>query len=311
MVLERQISLYKVSHLRCSETLITNPHSPLFLGLIKSNLNPTLKFSPPQTVVLSVNVTELEITRYLGSLTWYFEGDPILMEGRVTLSPDRTTLTIANTVESDAGIYEVKHMGLLISQRQEKCESRVLDALRNYPILSGIKFTVINTLSGNVLMWLATQHIVINVFNVSAGVQQAVSDAHVMPLSIGGPMSIQFSWTHLPGPGYMWYFIQNSYTTSVLYYNGQEGVPSGARVSSVRYYGANYVYQNMTIDLVCAQDSGYLDASLVISAYYYLYWSTGSTQLYCPYEYLSFVTQTLGITSIQLDSTTLTFSKSC
>ena len=142
-----------------SERLTFSSHP----GLIKSNLNPTLKFSPPQTIVLSVNVTELEVTRYLGSLTWYFEGDPILMGGRVTLSPDRTSLTITNTVESDAGIYEVKHMGLFTSQRQEKCESRVLDALRNYPILSGIRFTVNNTLSGNVLMWLATQHTIINI----------------------------------------------------------------------------------------------------------------------------------------------------
>ena len=233
------------------------------------------------------------------------------MGGRFLLSPDSTTLTITNTVESDAGIYEVKHMGLLISQRQEKCESRVLDVLRNYPILSGIRFTVINILSGNVLMWLANQHIVINVFNVSAGVQQAVSDAHVVPLSIGGPMSIQLSWTHLPGPGYMWYFIQNSYATSVLYYNGQVGAPSCARVSSVQLYGANDAYQNMTIDLVCAQDSGYLDASLMISTYSYLYYGYGSNQFYCPSQYYSFVTQTLGITSIQLDSTTLTFSKSC
>ena len=145
-----------------SERLTFSSHP----GLIKSNLNPTLKFSPPQTIVLSVNVTELEVTQYLGFLTWYFEGDPILMGGRVTLSPDRTSLTITNTVESDAGIYEVKHMGLLISQRQEKCESRVLDALRNYPILSGIRFTVNNTLSGNVLMWLATQHTIINVNNI-------------------------------------------------------------------------------------------------------------------------------------------------
>ena len=65
------------------------------------------------------------------------------------LSPDHTTLTIMNTVESDAGVYEVKHMGLVISQRQEKCESRVLDALRNYPILSGARFIVINSLFGN------------------------------------------------------------------------------------------------------------------------------------------------------------------
>ena len=234
------------------------------------------------------------------------------MGGRFLLSPDSTTLTITNTVKSDAGIYEVKHMGLLLSQRQEKCESRVLDALRNYPILSGIKFTVINTLPGNALMWLANQHIVINVFNVSAGVQQAVSDAHVVPLSIGGPMSIQLSWTHLPGPGYMWYFIQNSYATSVLYYNGQVGVPIGARVSSVRLYGANDAYQNMTIDLVCAQDSGYLDASLMLSTFNYLYWSSGSNQFYCPYQYNSFVVQTLGITSIQLDSIYIKLSyKSC
>ena len=123
-------------------------------------------------------------------------------------------------------------------------------------------------------------------------------------------MSIQLSWTHLPGPGYMWYFIQNSYATSVLYYNGQVGVPSGARVSSVRLYGANDAYQNMTIDLVCAQDSGYLDASLMLSTYSYLYYGYGSNQFHCPSQYYSFVTQTLGITSIQLDSTTLTFSKS-
>ena len=140
------------------------------------------------------------------------------------------------------------------------------------------------------------------VYVFSAGVQQAVSDAHVVPLSIGGPMSIQLSWTHLPGPGYMWYFIQNSYATSVLYYNGQVGVPSGARVSSVQLYGANDAYQNVTIDLVCAQDSGYLDASLVLSTYNYLYPGYGSNQFNCPSQYYSFVAQTLGITSIQLDS---------
>ena len=71
------------------------------------------------------------------------------MGGRVTLSPDHTTLTIMNTVESDAGVYEVKHMGLVISQRQEKCESRVLDALRKYPIMSGARFIVVNSLFGN------------------------------------------------------------------------------------------------------------------------------------------------------------------
>ena len=104
--------------------------------------------------------------------------------------------------------------------------------------------------------------------------------ALVLALGIGGPMSIQLSWTHLPGPEYMWYFIQNSYATSVLYYNGQVGVPSGTRVSSVQLYGANDAYQNMTIDLACAQDSGYLDASLILSTYNYLYYGFGSSRSY-------------------------------
>ena len=65
------------------------------------------------------------------------------------ISPDSTTLTIMNTVESDVGIYEVKHMGVVTSYRQEKCEGRILGSLRKYPILAGLKFTV-TTIDGNV-----------------------------------------------------------------------------------------------------------------------------------------------------------------
>ena len=54
-----------------------------------------------------------------------------------------------NTVESDAGTYEVKHMGGATSNRQEKCKSRMLGSLRKYPILAGLKFTV-TTSDGNV-----------------------------------------------------------------------------------------------------------------------------------------------------------------
>ena len=74
--------------------------------------------------------------------------------------------------------------------------------------------------------------LMVHVFNT--GVQQAVSDALEVPLSIGGRMSIKLSWKHLPGPEYVWYFLQNSYATSVLYYNGQVGIPNGTRVSSVQ-----------------------------------------------------------------------------
>ena len=119
-------------------------------GLITSSLNPTILFVPPQSIVLSVKVTEIYVTQFLRSLTWYFEGNPISAGGRVMLSPDSTMLTIMNTVESDAGVYEVKHMGVVTSSRQEKCEARVLSSLRQYPVLAGHKF-VVTTSSGNVI----------------------------------------------------------------------------------------------------------------------------------------------------------------
>ena len=75
--------------------------------------------------------------------------------------------------------------------------------------------------------------LMVHVFNI--GVQQAVSDTHAVPLSIGGPMSIQLSWKHLPGPEYMWYFI--CYLCAVLQWT---------QVSSVQMYGTNDAYQNMT-----------------------------------------------------------------
>ena len=65
------------------------------------------------------------------------------------ISSDSTTLIIMNTVESDAGTYEVKHMGVVTSNREEKCEARVLSSLREYPILAGLKFTVTTPAYGN------------------------------------------------------------------------------------------------------------------------------------------------------------------
>ena len=137
-----------------------------------------------------------------------------------------------------------------------------------------------------------------------AGVLQGGPEgaAQVVPLTVGGPLSLQLTWTPLPGSEYMWYYISSSYVTSLLYYNGQLGIPSRTFVSSIQQYGANGAYQNLTIGLVCAQDSGYLDASLMLSTYNYLYYYYGGTNFYCPSDYYSFVNVTLGITSIQLDS---------
>ena len=121
---------------------------------------------------------------------------------------------------------------------------------------------------------------------------------------------MQVNWTTLPGPEYIWNYITYSYVTSILYYSGLR-VSSGIQTSSgVLLTGANSAYQNVTIPLVSSLDSGYLDASLMIDPYYYLYYyyGYGSSLFYCPYDYYSFVSGTLGISYIQLDSSSIRFA---
>ena len=277
-------------------------------GLITSNLNPAIPFVPPQSIVLSVNVTEIDVTQYLRSLTWYHEGNPITAGGRVMISPDSTTLTIMNTVESDAGTYEVKHMGVVTSNRQEKCEARMLGSLRKYPIFAGLKFTVTASDGNGSFLLCETCHLFKGVKLGLYGSDHPIS-SQVIPLTSGGPLSIQLNWATLPGPEYIWNYITYSYVTSMLYYNGLEA-PSGIQTSSgVLLTGANSAYQNATIPPVSSLDSGYLDASLVIDPYYYLYpYGSGSSLFYCPYDYYRFVRGTFGISYIQLDSSRIRFA---
>ena len=134
------------------------------------------------------------------------------------------------------------------------------------------------------------------------------TSTQVIPLSAGGPLSIKLKWTPLPGPEYMWYYITKSYVSSVLYYNGQVGALSGTRLSNVQLDGTNSAYQNFTIPLFSKQDSGYLDANLMISTMSYLYYGSVSSYFYCPSVYYSFVSGTLGISNIQLDSSSIRFA---
>ena len=100
----------------------------------------------------------------------------------------------------------------------------------------------------------------------------------------------------------MWYYITNSYVTSKLFFNGLEALMQN---SSVLPTGANSASQNVTIPVVNNLDISYLDASLMIYSYYYLY--TGSL-FYCPYDYYYFVFGALGISYIQLDSSSIRFA---
>ena len=65
--------------------------------------------------------------------------------GRVSLSNDHMTLTIANSTESDAGMYEARFTRLLVYPYSEVCNDAALEAVKHYPALLPAQFYVHST----------------------------------------------------------------------------------------------------------------------------------------------------------------------
>jgi len=110
-------------------------------------IGPTsVRYTSQEVVTLQVNITSTTtFTRdYLRLLTWYHNGVEIVPTsgGTISLSSDNTTLTIANTSASDAGVYHAEFAGLSLYPFNELCEMETLAILRHYPILFPIVFKV-------------------------------------------------------------------------------------------------------------------------------------------------------------------------
>lgn len=62
--------------------------------------------------------------------------------GRVSLSNDHMTLTITNSTESDAGMYEARFTRLLVYPYSKVCNDAALEAVEHYPAFLPAQFCV-------------------------------------------------------------------------------------------------------------------------------------------------------------------------
>ena len=58
------------------------------------------------------------------------------------LSDDNMSLTIMNLNARDAGVYIARYEGLLLYPHNKTCEQQLLRALRHYPVLEPVTFTL-------------------------------------------------------------------------------------------------------------------------------------------------------------------------
>ena len=94
-------------------------------------------------------LTETSISSFLHQLTWYRDlintdfGVPLEADGiRYLLSKDNMSLTIMNISPDDAGVYMARYAGLILYPHNKTCENQVLRALRHYPVLQPVTFTL-------------------------------------------------------------------------------------------------------------------------------------------------------------------------
>ena len=132
----------------------------LLVDLLYIDGTSRVQHTPSQNITLKVGITDVHIQYYLNtyhnvnlryffrSLTWYRNGRKLYPGGRITLSSDKTALTVINSTAADSGVYVARFDGLLIHPYSRSCEEAVLDLLRHYPILKPAVFYVGTTYTG-------------------------------------------------------------------------------------------------------------------------------------------------------------------
>ena len=120
-----------------------------FIAAILFSSQLKLNVDSGSSVTLSLNKTVTNINGYLRELTWYHdistEKFGISLEADSTkyqLSDDNTSLTVMNISASDAGVYTARYDGLLLYPYNKTCEQKLLRALRHYPVLEPVTFTL-------------------------------------------------------------------------------------------------------------------------------------------------------------------------
>ena len=92
--------------------------------------------------ILTINITETGIIGYLLELNWYYNGNKISNSSKYIINNGNKTLVINNITDEDIGEYSVRFDGLRLYHYNKRCEDRLLQLLRSYPVLSLLSFSL-------------------------------------------------------------------------------------------------------------------------------------------------------------------------
>ena len=92
--------------------------------------------------ILTINITDAGIIGYLLELNWYYNGNKISNSSKYIINNGNKTLVINNITDEDIGEYSVRFDGLRLYHYNIRCEDKIIQILRGYPVLSPLNFVV-------------------------------------------------------------------------------------------------------------------------------------------------------------------------
>ena len=116
----------------------------IFSGLLQSS-NANIYYSRHNYRLvgnLTVSIIYTVILNYLRELNWYHNGNKIANFNKYSITNDNKTLVINNITDKDFGEYSVRFDGLRLYHYNKDCEQRILQVLRNYPLLRPLVFSL-------------------------------------------------------------------------------------------------------------------------------------------------------------------------
>ena len=115
----------------------------LLIGLIYTDEPVTRVFTLDNRIEMGISIfdTAIPLPEIIVSLAWYHNGTEVTSDGRISINNNGTSLIISNTVEFDAGMYEVKINSTNLNGG-ENCDKNIIPMLANLAIFAPVKFTL-------------------------------------------------------------------------------------------------------------------------------------------------------------------------
>ena len=228
-----------------------------------------------------MDTTDTTVTEYLRELNWYYNGNKISNSSKHLINNGNKTLVINNITDEDTGEYSVRFDGLRLYHYNKKCEDKIVQILRGFPVLRPLNFIV--SFNGN------KHTIKLDYYNF-LGIHINENSPPVIYTDVITGFSNESSSVTLTN-----YFKEYSNEGSVsLYHNGNLLF---SRVTSGILESSSNPHYNYTINHPSITDSGYYEFQFVLNPYSVL------SSLNCPSSYQNFLTYStfLGMNGIPLD----------